>query len=137
MTFVRGVGVLLLALVLSSCAPAPALSTLPTILIHFSRFEPDTLRVPVGVPITFTLESEDPITHEWIVGPPELHQIHRTGTDPVHEGRPNEVTVPAYLTRTTTITFDQPGEYAYICHLPGHEGYGMKGKLTVVPTTRA
>ena len=27
---------------------------------------------------------------------------------------------------------DQPGEYAFICHLPGHEAYGMRGVVRVV-----
>ena len=31
----------------------------------------------------------------------------------------------------TTITFDEPGTLQYICHLPGHEAYGMVGTLTV------
>jgi uncharacterized cupredoxin-like copper-binding protein len=31
----------------------------------------------------------------------------------------------------TTITFDAPGEYAFICHLPGHEAYGMAGTVRV------
>jgi plastocyanin len=42
------------------------------------------------------------------------------------------VTVPALSTRTTTIQFDKPGDYAYICHLPNHEAYGMVGTLRVV-----
>ncbi len=29
------------------------------------------------------------------------------------------------------VTFDQPGEYAFICHLPGHEAYGMIGVVEV------
>jgi uncharacterized cupredoxin-like copper-binding protein len=45
---------------------------------------------------------------------------------------PAEVTVPAFETRTTVITFDKPGEYAFICHLPGHEAYGMRGVVRVV-----
>jgi uncharacterized cupredoxin-like copper-binding protein len=32
---------------------------------------------------------------------------------------------------TTTITFDEAGGLDYICHLPGHEAYGMVGTLTV------
>jgi uncharacterized cupredoxin-like copper-binding protein len=31
----------------------------------------------------------------------------------------------------TTLTFDQPGTVLYICHLPGHEAYGMVGTLTI------
>ena len=34
-------------------------------------------------------------------------------------------------TVTTTITFDEAGRLAYICHLPSHEEYGMVGWLTV------
>jgi uncharacterized cupredoxin-like copper-binding protein len=41
------------------------------------------------------------------------------------------VTVPALATVETTITFDEPGTFDYICHLPGHEAYGMVGTLTV------
>jgi uncharacterized cupredoxin-like copper-binding protein len=29
--------------------------------------------------------------------------------------------------------FDHAGAIQYICHLPGHEEYGMTGLLTVVP----
>ena len=35
--------------------------------------------------------------------------------------------------KTTTVVFDAPGEYLYICHLPGHEAYGMVGVLRVMP----
>jgi uncharacterized cupredoxin-like copper-binding protein len=41
------------------------------------------------------------------------------------------VTVPAGTTRSTTITFMTPGSYLFICHLPGHEAYGMVGTLVV------
>jgi uncharacterized cupredoxin-like copper-binding protein len=51
----------------------------------------------------------------------------------VHATRPTEVTVPALSTRTTTLTFAEPGDYAYICHLPGHEAYGMHGTVHVLP----
>ena len=41
------------------------------------------------------------------------------------------MTIPAGTSRTTTITFATPGTYLYICHLPGHEAYGMVGTLVV------
>ena len=90
------------------------------------------LEVPVGRPVTFTLRNDDPIEHEWIVGPSDIHEIHRTGTEAFHGELPTEVTVPAFSVRETTVTFDQAGTYAYICHLPGHEAYGMVGTLRVV-----
>jgi uncharacterized cupredoxin-like copper-binding protein len=109
---------------------APARSA--TIGIHFSHFEQEQVTVRSGVPVTFKLENHDPIGHEWIVGTREVHERHRLGTEPVHDQIPTEVTVPALSTRLTTISFEQPGEYEFVCHLPGHEAYGMRGVVRVV-----
>jgi len=128
MISLRWVGALLLAVIAGGCAPAPPADQV-TVSFHLSHFEPASVRVPAGRPVTITLRNDDPIGHEWIVGPPEIHAIHRVGTEPVHDTRATEVSVPPFATRTTTITFEA-GEYAFICHLPGHEEYGMKGTLT-------
>jgi uncharacterized cupredoxin-like copper-binding protein len=77
------------------------------------------------------LRNDDPIDHEWILGDAAVHERHRTGTEPVHASRPTEVSIPAGTSRTTTIRFEKPGTYLYICHLPGHEAYGMVGTLVV------
>ena len=81
--------------------------------------------MPVGVPVTIVLRNEDPIDHEWILGDAAVHERHRTGTEPVHAARPTEVTIPAGETRRTTIVVDAAGTLTYVCHLPGHEAYGM------------
>jgi plastocyanin len=109
-----------------------ALSDHHTIGIHFSRFENETVSVPLGVPVTFELVNRDPIAHEWIVGDADVHRRHRLGTEPYHDAVPTEVTIPAFESRTTVVTFERPGEYAYVCHLPGHEAYGMRGVVRVV-----
>ena len=121
----------LLTLLASACGGADA-SAEATIAIHFSRFVPEEVTVPAGVPVTITLQNDDPIEHEWIVGAPDVHERHRTGTEPYHDQVPTEVTVPALESQTTTLTFEKPGEYLYICHLPGHEAYGMVGRMHVV-----
>ena len=89
------------------------------------------MTVPAGAAVTFVLRNDDPIDHEWIVGDAAVHERHRTGTEPVHASRPTEVSIPAGSTRTTTVPFETPGTYLYICHLPGHEAYGMVGTLVV------
>jgi uncharacterized cupredoxin-like copper-binding protein len=101
--------------------------------IRYSHFIPAHIAVPVGVPVTIRLRNEDPIDHEWIVGDAALHAFHRTSTEQVHPNIPTEVAVPAMSERTTTITFQAPGQLAYICHLPGHEAYGMVGWVTIEP----
>lgn len=100
-----------------------------TIDIRYSHFDPSELSVPVGVPVTIVLRNRDPIDHEWILGDAAVHERHRTGTEPVHAARPTEITVPAGETRRTTIVIDKAGSLQYICHLPGHEAYGMAGLL--------
>jgi uncharacterized cupredoxin-like copper-binding protein len=119
------------ALIASACGGSEA-STLETIEIHYSKFEQTELTVPAGKPVTFTLRNQDPIAHEWIVGTEDVHARHRTGTEPYHDVIPTEVTIRAYESKQTTVTFDEPGDYTYICHLPGHEAYGMVGTLHVV-----
>ena len=119
---------LLAAVAVGGCAPA---SATVTITIHYSAFEPSEISVPAGVPVTFVLVNEDPIDHEWLIGDDAFHEAHRTGTHASHGDVPTEVTIPALETTRTTITFDEPGTLAYICHLPSHEAYGMVGVLTV------
>ena len=122
---------IVLAATFAGCGE-PAPRTQATIEIRRSHFEPGKVTVLAGVPVTFTLQNDDPIEHEWIVGDAATHERHRTGTEPQHDAVPGEITVRAYSTKTTTVTFEKAGDYLYICHLPGHEEYGMRGVVHVV-----
>ena len=121
-----------LAGIAAAWAAAPGHSpTRVEVEIRYSHYGPADLTVPAGVPVTFVLQNDDPIDHEWIVGNAAVHERHRTGTEPVHGSRPTEVSIPAGSTRETTARFETPGTYLDICHLPGHEAYGMVGTLVV------
>jgi uncharacterized cupredoxin-like copper-binding protein len=120
------------SLLLAACGGAAAASRTATVRIHYSHFDPEEITAVAGAPITITLRNDDPIEHEWIVGTEAVHQRHRTGTEPYHASIPTEVTIPALSSRVTTVMFAEPGDYKYICHLPGHEQYGMVGVLHVV-----
>lgn len=127
--------VVVVAFALSGCGgDADGASTQEvTVRMRYSAFEPGyPIVVRVGQPVVITLENGDPITHEWIVGTADVHERHRTGTEPFHDQVPTEVTVPPFETRKTMLTFPEAGEYQFICHLPGHEAYGMVGTLRVV-----
>ena len=116
-------GLALVVFATSACAPAAARIE---IRIHYSKFEPSTLNIPAGVPVTFVIHNDDPIDHEWLVGDAAFHARHRTGTEPLHGDRPDEVSLPANTTKTTTLALPA-GSYTYICHFPLHEQYGMVG----------
>ncbi len=103
------------------------------ITIHYSHYDPSAVTVPVGRPVTFVITNTDPIDHEWIVGDAALHERHRTGTEPYHNARPTEITIPARSQKRTTVTFASVGALQFICHLPGHEAYGMVGTVTITP----
>jgi uncharacterized cupredoxin-like copper-binding protein len=120
-------------LTLSASACNDKASADATVGIHYSRFQPVLITATAGEPITVTLRNDDPIAHEWLVGDAAMHERHRTGTEPFHDQIPTEVTIPSFSERVTTVVFDEPGDYAYICHLPGHEAYGMVGTLRVLP----
>ena len=101
-----------------------------------------------GSTVRFVVHNSDPIDHEFIIGPPEVHDLHEKGIPHVHTGVvPGEITVPAGATVETTWTFGQAGSpapggpgvspgqagrpemppeaIAYGCHLQGHWAYGM------------
>jgi uncharacterized cupredoxin-like copper-binding protein len=104
------------------------------ITAHHSRFEPDRIIVQPGSTVRFVVHNADPIDHEFIIGPPETHDIHERGVPHFHTGAiPGEITVPAGTTVETTWTFGPSGSVPveYGCHLAGHWAYGMHGKALI------
>jgi len=103
------------------------------VTVRHSRFSPDRIRVPAGTAVRFVLRNEDPIAHEFIVGPPVVHQRHERGTEARHGAVPGEVSVGNGEQGQTTYVFREPGTMLFACHLPGHFAYGMHGEVVVTP----
>jgi plastocyanin len=105
---------LALAIVLAGCASAvgsaeaPAETTLVTMPPSY-RFDPVAIQVPVGTTVTW--RNTDNFSHSVSVA---------GGGFPMLELPPGE---------SGTITFDQPGEYAYVCT---YHAQDMKGTVSVV-----
>ena len=99
--------------------------------IRHSAFSPAELQVRPGATVRLVVHNLDPIAHELIVGDDGVQERHEQGTEPWHEDRPGEVSVPARSTRATTFTFPASGTVPFGCHLPGHWNYGMRGVVTV------
>ncbi len=100
--------------------------------IQHSRFLPSSLRVVEGTEVRFVLSNDDPISHELIVGPPDVHDRHRTGTEATHPPKPGEISLAPDEQGVTVYVFDEPGVLEMACHLPGHYTYGMRGEVEVV-----
>ena len=100
--------------------------------IDHSRFVMEPLRVVEGTVLRFVVRNDDPIDHELIVGPPEVHRRHEAGTEGRHPPVPGEVSVAPGATGMTFYEVTEPGPLTYACHLPGHVAYGMAGEIDVV-----
>jgi uncharacterized cupredoxin-like copper-binding protein len=100
--------------------------------IEHSLFAPDHLRLVEGTRLRFVVVNGDPLNHELIVGPPDVHARHANGTEAEHPSIPGEVSLGPNDTAITTFRFEQPGTFEFACHLPGHYEYGMHGEVEVV-----
>jgi uncharacterized cupredoxin-like copper-binding protein len=100
--------------------------------LHHSRFRPARLRVVEGTTVRFVVRNTDPIDHELIVGDAAVHRRHERGTEPFHEPKPGEVSVPGGTTGETSYHFRELGTVVMACHLPRHLSYGMRGEVEVV-----
>jgi len=115
--------------------PAEALGPQPVTVVvdvEHSRFSPSELRVVAGTEVRFVLANGDPINHELIIGPPDVHDRHRHGTEAEHEPRPGELSVGPDGQGVTSYVFDEPGTIEMACHLPGHYDFGMHGEIEVL-----
>ena len=101
--------------------------------IDQSRFDIGSLRVREGTLVELVVRNDDPIDHELVVGTPEVHERHRDGSERRHPPVPGEVSVAPGATGMTYYEFTEAGSITYACHLPGHEAYGMRGTIEVVP----
>ena len=112
-------------------ALGPGLITID-LTTRYSRFSTDEIVVHQGTLVEFVITNEDPIHHEFIVGPEDVHAAHENGHDLVHPPIPGEVSVDPGETGLTTYLFDTPGSVRFACHFPGHLAYGMEGTVKVL-----
>lgn len=102
-------GLILLAGCTSSAAGSgEAVDTNAVTMPRSYRFEPEVIRVPAGTAVTW--RNADHFTHSVRL---------RSGPEEDHVVKPGEA---------ITLTFDQPGEYAYDCSLHPHD---MRGTVLV------
>lgn len=77
-------------------------------------FEPPTIELPAGRPVTLVLENRGQAAHDLHVPALGIHLV-----------------APPYRTARFAVTADRPGRYDALCTLPGHEQLGMRGAVVV------
>jgi uncharacterized cupredoxin-like copper-binding protein len=100
-------------------------------------WDPASVTVQAGEPVTFTVTNEGELQHEFILGPEDVQEAHEMAA---MEGMEHGEAGPEALavvelapgeTKEVTVTFEEPGEVLYGCHEPGHYDGGMVGTVTV------
>lgn len=98
--------------------------------VPYLKWNRSTIEVETGKTYRLLITNKDPVSfHEFAVhgmGEMEGHGGESEGDLP-HV----EVDLPLGATWTTTIRFDKPGEYRYMCHVMNHKMRGMVGKFVV------
>lgn len=92
---------------------APAGEKITVMGKEFS-YDPATLTVKAGRPVTVVLRNTGSIEHDITVDETKF-----------------KLTVPGNSARDKALMFEKPGTYEFYCSLPGHKSAGMKGELSV------
>ena len=96
-------------------------------------FHPDVVTVPLGEPVRFVVTNTGASSHEFVVADEEM-QMALAGTEE-HGAHAAEALASLPLdpgqTEEVTLTFDEPGELQFACHVDGHYEAGMMGTITV------
>jgi uncharacterized cupredoxin-like copper-binding protein len=127
------VWVILTSLVLASCGGSSSKpSTKIDITMTDFQFQPNAFTVPAGQEITLSAKNNGGVVHSFVI----MNKGQSAGTEFTAEDQPNvywQVEIqPGGSIDTTFTAPPDPGEYEFVCHVPGHVQAGMVGKLTVV-----
>ncbi len=79
------------------------------------KFEPSTISLPAGKPVTITLENKGVVEHDLVIKDLNFRVVAKAGQS-----------------ASATVTAEQAGEYAIECSIPGHKDAGMTGTATFV-----
>jgi len=102
------------------------------------RFEPSSVTVQAGEPVTFRVTNEGQDVHEFVLGPDHVQMAHEEASaegmehGEMHvEGQLAALELEPGETEEVAVTFDEPGEMPFGCHEPGHFDGGMVGTVFV------
>ena len=135
-------GVFTLTTVLAACggdgsnSPGSAAEprTIEVTTVDANVYEPASIAVDAGETVRFVVTNSSQTDHEFVVGDMEMQQMAEMQA---REGSHGHTAAMASLplgpgeTDETTITFDEPGELFYACHISDHYEAGMVGTITV------
>ncbi len=97
------------------------------------RFTPSTVDVPAGKTVRINVTNQDATEHDLLVKGLHIEKVG-AATGAHHAGATEDMLVVHVIASGSgSITFKaaQKGTYTFNCTIPGHEGAGMVGTMTV------
>lgn len=127
-------------LLLAACAPQPSEpATKLKVEMKDFAYNPSSLTIPAGQPVTLTLMNTGNIEHDFVIEEIDVTTkvIQDSGSDAHHahgEEKNYDLHASAGVGDSTILEFTalQPGTYKVFCSVEGHEAAGMIGELTVL-----
>lgn len=134
--------VLVLVVLLTGCArtaPSETGATEVTVTATDFTYSPSSITVPVGQPVTITLDNEGAVEHDFVVDKISVEDVEASESGPAMHHQMGEM--PDYDLHfyanagdSAVLKFTplEPGTYEIYCTIKGHKEAGMIGKLIVV-----
>ena len=133
-------GGFVLALVVAACGDdgAPGTidepRTIEITALDELAYDPASIEVEPGETVRFVITNEGEVEHEFVVGDMEMQQMAEERAMEGMHGHAEAMASAALdpgETAETILTFDEPGELLYACHVTGHYEGGMVGNIVV------
>jgi uncharacterized cupredoxin-like copper-binding protein len=130
---------LLLAIFLTACAsPSQATGTEITVDATDFAYNPSSITVPSGEPVTITLNNSGNVEHDFVVEKINVKDVVASDTGPAEHhqmsGMPDyDLHFFAKSGDSATLQFTalEPGTYEIFCSIQGHKEAGTIGNLIV------
>jgi uncharacterized cupredoxin-like copper-binding protein len=110
--------------------------TVEIVALDAPAFEPSTTQVSPGETVTFAVTNSGTTAHEFTLGDQEMQQDHAGMMAHIPAGMghdtPNSITLQPGETKRLTWRFGDAGTLEYACHVQGHYGAGMRGRITII-----
>jgi uncharacterized cupredoxin-like copper-binding protein len=134
--------ILLFVALLAACGSKPS-EPAKDITVEMTDFayNPSSITVPAGEPVTLTLKNIGNIEHDFVVEQIDAttHVIEDSGSDAHHAHGEEQsydlhVSANAGDTSVLELTVLGPGTYQIFCSVEGHKEAGMIAELVVLPS---
>lgn len=128
---------IVLFFLLAGCAaPAPQKTEITLVANEF-KFEPTSITVTVGQPVTLTIKNKGTMEHDFVIEKINLKDVvqQASSMDMGHDmaGMNYDLHVATMGGESNVITFTpvEAGTYDFFCTVKGHKEAGMTGTLVV------